>query len=278
MGAIYGLIASGFCITYMASKKFNFALGMWVMLGAMLSYTCIQTLGFHPLITVLIVTTFLYCLGWVTEPILVRPFAESKSELWVVSTLAFGLFLIDLVQILWGKIPLTSPEYFGANPIIIGEIRLRTQFILIILFVCLLYSLLHHFFYRTLHGKLFRAVASDRETAKLFGADIRKIEKIAFAVTGALAGIAGFLILPITGAEANIGTAIGFKAFAVAIIGGLNSPRGVLALGLLFGFMEAMVSAYLYTGLRDIVVFSIMIIFLFFRPFGIFGSLERESR
>jgi branched-chain amino acid transport system permease protein len=125
---------------------------------------------------------------------------------------------------------------------------------------------------------VFRAVAKDRITAEVVGVNTRLVEQISFAAAAALAGIAGFMIVPVTGAEANIGTALGFKGFAVAIVGGLAAPRGALLIGLLYGLMESTISAYLFAGVRDILGFSIMIAALYFLPFGIFGEPERVLR
>ena len=83
--------------------------------------------------------------------------------------------------------------------------------------------------------------------------------------------------MPITFAEAQMGTVLGLKAFAVAIIAGLGAPRGILLCGIAYGALEGLVSGYFYTGIRDILGFSLMILVLFLRPEGLFGasSIER---
>ena len=277
-GAIYGLIAAGFSLTYLTTAKFNFGLGLWVMLGAMLTYTFVVDLAVFPLLALLLVVLATFALGWVAELVSVRPFKNTDNDLWIVSTLAIGLLLVDLAQLIWGKYPLTVEDYFGAESIYIGDVAIRTQHLLNIFAVILVFVFLHLFFSRTLRGMAFRAVAADRTTAELMGVNSRRVEQVAFAAAAALAGVAGFMIVPITGADANIGTALGFKGFAVAIVGGLAAPRGVLLIGLLYGFLEAMISAYLFAGIRDIVGFSLMILALYFLPFGILGQPERRLR
>jgi branched-chain amino acid transport system permease protein len=108
------------------------------------------------------------------------------------------------------------------------------------------------------------------------GINTRRVEALSFAAASALAGMAGFLIVPLTGAEPHLGTGLGIKAFAIAIIAGLAAPRGILIFGLLYGAFEGLVSGYLYTGVRDIVGFSLMIVALYLRPQGIFGHREEE--
>lgn len=277
-GAIYGLIAAGFSLTYLATAKFNFGLGLWVMLGAMLTYTFVVDLAINPLVALPAITAATFALGWIAELVSVRPFKDTENDLWVVSTLAVGLLLIDVAQLIWGKYPLTVLDYFGNEALYVGGIAIRTQHLLNIFSVILVFILLHFFFSRTLRGAAFRAVATDRTTAELMSINTRRVEQIAFGAAAALAGIAGFMIVPITGADANIGTALGFKGFAVAIVGGLAAPRGVLLIGLLYGLLEAMISAYLFAGIRDIVGFSLMILALYFLPFGILGRPERQLR
>jgi branched-chain amino acid transport system permease protein len=108
------------------------------------------------------------------------------------------------------------------------------------------------------------------------GINTRRIEALSYAVAAALAGIAGFLVVPLTLAEPQMGTVLGLKAFAIAIIAGLAAPRGILICGLLYGAFEGLVSGYLYTGIRDIVGFTIMIVALYLRPEGIFGRRQEE--
>lgn len=277
-GAIYGLIAAGFSLTYQATGRFNFGLGMWVMLGAMLSYTFVVEAGWHPLFALPVIIAFTFLLGWLAELVSVRPFENSSNDLWIVATLAVGLLLIDAAQLIWGRFPLAVGDYFGSEPLEFGTITIRTQHILNIAAVVTVFFALQFFFRQTLQGIVYRAVAADRMTAELMGISTRRVEQITFAAAAGLAGLAGFLISPITGAEAHVGTALGFKGFAVAIVGGLRAPRGVLVVGLLYGVLESLISAYLFTGIRDILGFSLMILVLYLLPFGIFGEPERERR
>jgi len=277
-GAIYGLIAAGFSLTYLATRRFNFGLGMWVMLGAMLSYTLVVQIELPPLAALPLVVGISLVLGLAAEHISVRPFQSSKNDLWIVATLAVGLMLVDAAQLIWGKFPLAVDDYLGTEPWTVGGIRIRTQHVLTFTAVIAVFLAMHAFFRHSLSGAEYRAVAKDRVMAELMGINTRRAEQLAFGAAAALAGLAGFLVSPITGAEANIGTALGFKGFAVAIVGGLAAPRGVLIVGLSYGVLEALVSAYLFTGIRDILSFSIMIISLYILPFGIFGEPERERR
>ena len=274
-GAIYGLIAVGFSITYMTTKTLNFALGMWVMLGGMLTYW-LSTLGVPILIILPLIIVIMFLLGIAAERFSVFPFVRVKSELWIMSTLAVGFLLIDLAEIIWGRGQNSVALYLGDKPLQLGGILINTQQLLTIVAVCLIYIALDYFYRFTLLGKVFRAVAHDRSVSGLMGINVRRVESLSYAAASALAGIAGFLIVPITGAEAHMGTGLGFKAFAVAIIAGLSAPRGILFLGFIYGAFEGLVSGYFNTGLRDIIGFTLMIVLLYMRPEGLFGQRNIE--
>jgi branched-chain amino acid transport system permease protein len=275
-GAIYGLIAVGYSLTFMTTKALNFALGMWVMLGGMLTYSLVVQFGMHPLIVLPIVIAGLFALGALMERISVYPFLRAGSDVWVMSTLAVGFLLIDFAEIIWGRSPTPVPAFVGNEPLYIGSISILPQQVLIIVAACVTFIALDYFYRHTLSGKAFRAVAHSGDVSSLMGINRRAIEIVSYAGACALAGFAGFLVVPLTLAEPQLGTVLGLKAFAIAIIAGLSAPRGILLCGLVYGAFEGLVSGYLYTGIRDILGFGIMIVVLYLRPEGIFGQPQEE--
>jgi len=94
---------------------------------------------------------------------------------------------------------------------------------------------------------------------------------IAFALSSMFAGIAGVLIAPLYNIHSDMGTLFGLKAFAVAILGGIANARGVMIAGLIFGVVEALVTALLGSGYTQIITFSLVIAALAWRPEGLFG-------
>jgi branched-chain amino acid transport system permease protein len=275
-GAIYGLIAVGYSLTFITTKALNFALGMWVMLGGMLTYSLIVLHGLHPLIVLPAVTVALFVLGLAAERVSMQPFLRAGSDVWVMSTLAVGLLMIDSAEIIWGRSPTPVPSFLGDAPVYIGQVSILPQQLLIIAAACIAFICLDLFYRRTLTGKAFRAVAHSGEVSSLMGIDTRRVQAISYAAAASLAGIAGFLIVPLTLAEAQLGTVLGLKAFAIAIIAGLAAPRGILICGLAYGAIEALISGYFYTGIRDILGFSLMIVVLFLKPEGLFGRRIEE--
>ena len=275
-GAVYGLIAVGYSLTFITTKVLNFALGMWVMLGGMLTYSLQVQYGVHPLVVLVLVPSLLFLLGLIAERFTVLPFLRAGSDVWVLSTLAVGLLFIDMAELIWGRSPTPVPSYFGKTPIMIGQVSILPQQILVIATACAIFIALDLFYRRTLMGKVFRAVAHSPVVSGLMGINTRFVQATSYAAAAALAGIAGVMVVPLTLAEPQLGTVLGLKAFAIAIIAGLGAPRGILVCGLFYGAFEALVSGYLFTGIRDILGFSLMILALYLKPEGLFGKRQEE--
>jgi branched-chain amino acid transport system permease protein len=275
-GAIYGLVAVGYSITFATMRVLNFGLGMWVMLGALLAYTLYGTLGLPLVVTVVLLTVGLGVLGVVAERVSVFPFVRAGSDVWVMSTLALGLLFINVAELIWGRHPLPVPPFLDKDPVKFAGVGLYPQEILIAVVACLVMVALDLFYQRTLIGKAFRAVAFSADVTSLMGINPRRIAVLAYALAGCVAGLAGLMVAPVTLAEPQMGTVLGLKAFAIAIIGGLEAGRGIFVCGLLYGVVETLLAGYLWTGVRDIIGFTLMILVLLVRPHGIFGRPAAE--
>jgi branched-chain amino acid transport system permease protein len=275
-GAIYAIIAVGYSITFTTMRVLNFALGMWVMLGGMLTYTFYVMLGWPLLVTLAGVLVSMAILGVAAERTTIYPFVKANSEAWVMSTLAVGLLFVDSAQLIWGRNAHAVPSYVGDKAIRFAGIGIFPQSLFIIVSTIIVFLVLEQFYYRSLWGSAFRAVAQNPETASLMGINARLVAIGSYALTSALAGFAGWIVVPITLAQPQMGTVLGLKAFVVPIIAGLAAPRGILLCSFGYGILEGAISGYLFSGLRDIVGFSLMILILWFKPEGLFGKPSEE--
>jgi branched-chain amino acid transport system permease protein len=276
-GCIYGLVGVGYNITFTTMQVLNFGLGMWVMAGAMLGYTFYVAWGLGFFLSLTCVVATIFALGCIAERISVRPFVVAGTEVWIMSTLAVGILMLNLAQIIWGRNPLMFNSPLGDEFITIGELGVFPQELLIIASALCIMYLLDLFYTKTLTGKAMRAVAFNMDTASLMGINARRMAVLSYAGAGCLAAISGVLIAPITLAEATMGTMLGVKAFGIAIVGGLDSAKGVFLTGITFGVLEGLLSGYLYTGLRDIISFSLVILVLFWKPQGLLGRRREEK-
>jgi branched-chain amino acid transport system permease protein len=276
LGAMYGLMALGFHVTYAVSGTVNFAQGSSMMLGAVLAYAFAQTLGMPMLAAVVLALLLCACYGLLVELIAVRPFASRGSNAWLMSTVALGIVLDNLVMFSFGKEPRSLPSALAQTPLQIGDLGLGIYplQLLIPAIGLALAAVLHFVARRTRWGTAMLAVVQNKDAARLMGIPIRRVVAVAFALSTLFAGVAGILIAPLMNVHADMGTLFGLKAFAVAILGGITSAWGVMLAGLIFGAVEALVTVSLGSGYTQIISFSLVIVALALRPNGLFGRAE----
>lgn len=276
LGSMYGLIALGFYVTYAVSGTVNFAQGSVMMLGAVLTYTFAQTLGWS--LGAGIVASLLLCAlyGLVVEFVAVRPFARRGSDTWLMATVALGIVLDNLVMFTFGKEPRSLPSPLAQVPLDVGGegIGLYPLQLLIPVVGLVLAGGLHLIARRTRWGTGMLAVVQNPAAASLMGIPIRRVVSVAFAISALFAGVAGVLIAPLFNVHSDMGTLFGLKAFAVAILGGITSAWGVMIAGLLFGVVEALITSTLGSGYTQIITFALVIVALALRPNGLFGRAE----
>ena len=271
MGAMYGLLALGFHVTYVVSNTVNFSQGSSMMLGAVLGYTFAVTLGWPVFFAVLAALTLCAVFGLFIERFLVRPFADRGSNGWLMATVAGGIVLDNIVLFTFGKEPRSFPSPLAEQPInIFGAGAFPLQ--LIIPFVGLgLAVLLTLVTRKTRIGKAMLAVVQQPEAAQLMGINGKKVISAAFAVSTVFAGVAGLLIAPLYNVSAGMGVLFGIKAFAAAMLGGITSAWGVMLAGLLYGLIEAFTTSFLGSTYTQIVSFSMVIFVLVLMPNGLLG-------
>jgi branched-chain amino acid transport system permease protein len=276
LGSMYGLMALGFYVTYAVSGTMNFAQGSSMMLGAVLTFSFSQTLGWPLMPAVLMALALCAAYGLVVEAVAVRPFASRGSDAWLMATVALGIVVDNLAMVMFGKEPRSLPSPLKQLPIEMDGIGLGLYPLdLVIPAVGLaLAAVLHIVSRRTRWGTAMLAVVQNRSAARLMGIPIKRTVAVAFALSALFAGIAGVLIAPLYNVQSDMGTLFGLKAFAVAILGGITSAWGVMIAGLLFGLLESLVTVTLGSGYTHIVTFGLVIVALAIMPHGLFGRAE----
>ena len=271
LGSMYGLVALGFHVTYAVSGTVNFAQGSVVTLGAVLAYALGVTLGWPMPAAIVLALAGCALFGLVVERALVRPFVARGSDAWLLATVAGGIVLDNTVLFTFGKEPRSLPSPLAMKPVeILGTGIYPLQLVIPVVGIALAFTI-RTVFRRTDLGRVLLAVAQNADAARLMGIDVRRTVACAFALSAVLAGIAGLLIAPLFSVSAELGTLFGLKAFAVAILGGIGSATGVILAGLLYGLVEAGVTATLGSTYTQLVVFSVIILALTLRPDGLLG-------
>ena len=272
LGSMYGLIALGFHVTYVVSNAVNFSQGSAMMLGAVLGYTFAVTLGWPLPLAAITALAACALVGALIERTLVRPFAERGSNAWLMATVAGGIVLDNLVLFTFGKEPRGFPSVLAMKPVqIFGAGVYPLQLVIPVAGIAIA-ILLQVIFSRTRLGKALLAVVQNPDAAKLMGINVRLAVTVSFMISTALAGLAGLLIAPLFSVHSDMGTLFGIKAFAVAILGGLTNPWGVVVAGLAYGLVEACATTWLGSSSTQIVTFTAVIAALALAPSGLFGG------
>ncbi|CAB3687996.1 branched-chain amino acid ABC transporter permease [Achromobacter mucicolens] len=276
LGSMYGLMALGFYLTYAVSGTVNFAQGSSMMLGAVLTYTFAQTLGWPLAIALVFALALCALYGLVVERLAVRPFASRGSNAWLMSTVALGIVLDNVVMFTFGKEPRSLPSPLAQAPLEIGGLGLGIYPLQLLIPVVglALAAALHTLSRRTRWGVALLAVVQNPNAARLMGIPVRHAIMAAFAVSTLFAGVAGALVAPLFNVTADMGTLFGLKAYVVAILGGITSAWGVMIAGLLFGVVEALITVALGSGYTQIISFTLVIVMLAVLPNGLFGRAD----
>jgi branched-chain amino acid transport system permease protein len=277
VGSMYGLIALGFHVTYIVSNTVNFSQGSSVMLGAVLGYTFGIRLGWPMPLAVAMSLALCAAFGLIVERTLVRPFAERGSNAWLMATVAGGIVLDNIVLFTFGKEPRAFPSFLAQKPIaLFGTGVFPLQLIIPTVGIGITLAL-QLAFQRTRLGKALLAVVQNKDAARLMGINVRAAIAFSFALSTALAGLAGMLIAPLFSIHSDMGTLFGIKAFAVAILGGITSASGVMLAGLIYGLIEALVTAFAGSTYTQIAAFAVVIVALAVMPNGLFGRAATKK-
>jgi branched-chain amino acid transport system permease protein len=271
MGLVYALIAYGFQLTYATSKSLNFGQGELVMVSAFVSLTLLNT-GLPYVAMVPLGIGFGALLGVLVERAAVRLALQQKSEGWILLTIIVGLFLVSFAENVWGRDDRPFPTPIPADPVHVLGVDVNWLEISVAVGVLAIMALIEVFKRRTLLGKAFAAVSADRDAAELMGISATRTVTLSYALSGAVAAVAGILVSPITTVGPTMAAALVLKAFSVAVVAGLESGFGVVLVGLLFGALEGLASLYIGSGWRETPGLILLILALAVRPTGLFGK------
>ena len=271
LGSMYGLLALGFHVTYAVSATVNFAQGSSMMLGAVLTYTFAVRLGWPLPLAAALALALCALYGMIVEILAVRPFAKRGSNAWLMATVALGIVADNTVLFTFGKEPRGFQMPWATGSFEVAGITLSPLHVVIPVAGLLLAAALNIFSTRTRAGKAMLAVVQNPDAARLMGINVQATILGAYALSTVFAGAAGVLIAPLFNVNADMGTLFGLKAFAVAILGGISSAWGVMLAGILFGCIEALITALLGSTYTQILTFGLVIVALAAMPTGLFG-------
>jgi branched-chain amino acid transport system permease protein len=271
IGSIYALVALSFTFIFNAGGVVNFAQGEFVMLGGFFAVTLttwqvpLWLAAAGAVIGVGLVAGVIYMTT-------IRRLPNASTFTLIMITLGLAIVIHTIAQLVWGTQAKTLPELRGGEPFRIAGASITAHAILVMVVSATLMVMLYLFFKRTRPGQAMLAYSDNREGAALVGVNAKRVGLAAFILGGAVGGLAGFLVTPITTVNYLIGLTFTLKGFSAAVLGGFGNAGGAVAGGLLLGLLETFSTGILPSGYEGLVPLTILVLILMVRPGGIFGS------
>ena len=272
-GLMYSMVALGFVLIYKASSVFNFAQGAMTLFAALTVVGLTMHVG---LLAALAVTAVVMCVVAVgAERIVFRPLMGSSQLTIFMGTVGFASILEGAAQIVWGTKPRGLQLGIPTHPFKLGELIVSPADLVAGAVALVLVIGILLFFKYTKIGLGLRAIADDAAAAQVVGIPLRRVWAVAWALAGIVAIASGVLWGSRIGVHFAM-SLIALKALPVLIIGGIDSVAGVIVAGLIVGAAEALGEGFIGThiggGVQDVMAYVVALLFLMFKPAGLFGQ------
>ena len=274
LGSIYIVVAIGLSIIFGMIGVVNFAHGVLYMLGAYATVGVTKYFGFFPS---LVISPFIVgLLGMFVEALFLRRFYKGDPALGLLFTFGLGLFLEQMVRIIWGSqgLPFDIPQQLR-GVLAFGPIAYSKYRYFIMLCAVVIIFGLWLFLEKTTYGMIIRAGSRDPDMVRMLGISLKWIFTFVFGFGAAMAAMGGVLMAPMAGVEPAMGTHLGVASFVVVVIGGLGSFWGSVIAGLLVGEVVSF-SILFWPPMAEASMFALMVVVLLARPRGLLG--ERWER
>ena len=278
-GVLYSLVAIGLVLIFKASGVFNFAQGAMVLFAAL---SLVRIMEKVPLPVAIVATlAIMVALAWLIERLVLRPLVNQEGIVLFMATLGVAYFLDGFGQTLWGSEIYTLHVGMPKEPKILledtfeGGILVNMEDLIAAAIAAALVAALAIFFQKTATGRALRAVADDHQAAQSVGIPLNRIWVIVWSVAGLVALVAGIVWGSKLGVQFSL-SQVALKALPVVILGGFTSVPGAVVGGLIIGLGEKLSEVYLGPtlggGIENWFAYVLALVFLLFRPEGLFGE------
>lgn len=271
-GAIYTLIALGFCVVHNTMGIVNFVQVDFVSLGGMLLYSALFALGLAMPAALLAAIAGVTLAAMLVERLGLRPARSDHPLVLIFLTIGLSIILRGVMSLAWGKNRMAVPPLTGDEPLRLFGAALLPQTLWVLALTGAAILLLLWFYRGTRLGLAMRAVAANPAAAAVVGLPVGRVRMLTFGLAGALGGLAGVLVTPITTLRYDVGVLLGLKGFAAAILGGFGSLPGAVLGGLGLGVLESLAAGYVSSAYKDVCAFVVLLLVLFLRPQGLLGN------
>jgi branched-chain amino acid transport system permease protein len=281
LGMVYALVAIGFVIILKCSKAFNIAQGHFVMIGGYLGFTFLVSFHLPVWASLLAAIAVAIIMGLLIERLTLRPLVGQPVLAVIMMTIALATIFEGLATLIWGG---EYKAYHGVLPTLtlkIGELSIPSEMVIGLIVSTAVVAILMLFFRYTKSGLAMMATAEDEQVVQSAGIKVTTVYALSWVIACVVGVIGGIILGGVSGVMIPMSN-VGLKAFAVVLLGGVNSIGGAIIAGIIVGVLENVAAGYLDPllpaggGLANVFPFIIIIIVLIFKPYGLFGLVEIE--
>jgi len=277
VGSIYAVVAIGFNIIYNTTGIINFAQGEFLILGGMVAISLSSVMPLLPAILLAVAVTVVA--GAAVEIVFIRWLKQPDVLRLIVITIGISILLREAMLHIWDEQMRALPHFTGSeiSSIDILGAHISPQALWVLGIGTVIVVGLNLFFKFTLTGRAMRACAANRTAAELCGINVKWMVTFSFMLSAGIGALAGCAISPLAQTQYDMGSSLAIKGFTVAILGGLGRSMAAVAAGIILGLIEAFSISQFPLAYKDAVTVAVLLLILFIKPSGLFGSREERG-
>ena len=275
LGCTYSMLSLGYSLIYKASGYMNFTLPDLLMLGAFFGWTFFSAAGLPFWLSLILSLILMFIVGIGLERGVIRILSNKKARpvYVVLATIGISIIIQNTANLIWGSLWKFFPPIFSnPSPVTIAGVSIAKESLLAIGLAAGIMIALNIFLNKSRFGTAMRAAAQNKTAASCMGINVNRTVAATYGVAAVLAGLGGIIIAPTLMVSTQLGTQLGIKSFAGAVIGGYGNIVGAVVGALLIGVLETLIAAYVSSVYKDLIIFGIMMLVIIIKPSGLFNA------
>ncbi|MEH6445171.1 MAG: branched-chain amino acid ABC transporter permease [Oceanospirillaceae bacterium] len=280
VGLLYGVIGMCFVLVYKSTKIVNFAQGEFLLIGAWVCWTALVYFELPFLLGFVLSLCFMAAFGILLQQIVLRPMIGEPIISVIMITIGLSIFFQALMKWIFGVSAQSYPQVFDQQSINIFGLNIEMAYLMSTAIAIVIMGAFYFFFKHSKHGLAMRATAFDQQVAQSLGISVKNVFAMSWGIAATVSATAGIVLGMVNGVSDSL-SIMGIKVFPAVILGGLDSIVGAIVGGVIVGVLENVAefvdSQYLHIGnMYDIAPFYVLLIILWFKPYGLFGTKDIE--
>lgn len=280
VGLLYGVVGMCFVLVYKSTQIVNFAQGEFLLIGAWVCWAFLVYFKVPFILGFLLTLVFMAGFGTLLQMIVLRPMIGEPIISVIMITIGLSMFFQALMKWIFGVSAESYPQVFDTQSFSIFGLNIEAAYLMSTCIAIVIMGLFYWFFKYSKQGLAMRATAFDQQVAQSLGISVKRVFAMSWAIAATVSATAGIVIGMVNGVSDSL-SVIGIKVFPAVILGGLDSIVGAIVGGLIIGVLENVAEfvdgQYLHWGnLYDIAPFYVLLVILWFKPYGLFGTKDIE--